>query len=69
MVRQHIMFSKPAWTEILGHEIAELAGNSFASFVHPDNLPMCADYFQIVLTTDKKQDAIEYWLKKQFKSC
>ncbi|WP_375503956.1 PAS domain S-box protein [uncultured Nostoc sp.] len=56
-------YVSPNWTEILGHEIAELEGNSFAPFVHPDDLPMCVDYFQRVLTTGEKQDAIEYRVK------
>jgi PAS domain S-box-containing protein len=56
-------YVSPNWTEILGHELEELIGKSFAPFMHPDDLPICADYFQRVLTTGEKQDAIEYRIK------
>ncbi|MEH2159967.1 MAG: PAS domain S-box protein [Nostoc sp.] len=56
-------YVSPNWTEILGHEVEELIGKSFSPFMHPDDLPICADYFQRVLTTGEKQDAIEYRVK------
>jgi PAS domain S-box-containing protein len=56
-------YVSPNWTEILGHELEELIGKSFAPFMHPDDLPICVDYFQRVLTTGQKQDAIEYRIK------
>ncbi|MBE9003219.1 PAS domain S-box protein, partial [Nostoc sp. LEGE 12447] len=51
-------YVSPNWTEILGHEVEEVIGKSFAPFMHPDDLPICADYFERVLTTGQKQDAI-----------
>jgi len=56
-------YVSPNWTDILGHEVAEVEGKSFVPFMHPDDVPMCADYFQRVLTTGEKQNAIEYRLQ------
>ncbi|MBC6434045.1 PAS domain S-box protein [Nostoc sp. HG1] len=56
-------YVSPNWTEIFGHEVAEVEGKSFALFVHPDDVYICADYFQRILTTSEKQDAIEYRVK------
>ncbi|MEH2326049.1 MAG: GAF domain-containing protein [Nostoc sp.] len=56
-------YVSPNWTEFFGHEVAEVEGQSFVPFVHPDDVPICADYFQRILTTSEKQDAIEYRVK------
>ncbi|MBG1270133.1 PAS domain S-box protein [Nostoc sp. WHI] len=56
-------YVSPNWTEIFGHEVAEVEGKSFALFVHPEDIHICADYFQRILTTGEKQDAIEYRVK------
>jgi PAS domain S-box-containing protein len=56
-------YVSPNWTEIFGHEVAEIEGQSFIPFVHPDDVHICADYFQRIATTTEKQDAIEYRVK------
>ncbi|MBD2242932.1 PAS domain S-box protein [Nostoc sp. FACHB-888] len=56
-------YVSPNWTEIFGHEIAEVEGKSFVPFIHPDDVSICADYFQKIATTTEKQDAIEYRIK------
>ncbi|MEH1914571.1 PAS domain-containing protein [Nostoc sp.] len=56
-------YVSPNWTEIFGHEVAEVEGKSFIPFIHPDDVHICADYFQRILTTGKKQEAIEYRVK------
>ncbi len=56
-------YVSPNWTEIFGHEVAEVEGKSFIPFVHPDDVHICADYFQRVLTTSEKLLAIEYRVK------
>nr|MDZ8037825.1 PAS domain S-box protein [Nostoc sp. CreGUA01] len=56
-------YVSPNWTDILGHEVTEVEGKSFSLFVHPEDVPMCADYLQRVVTTGEKQDAIEYRIK------
>ncbi|MEH2372624.1 PAS domain S-box protein [Nostoc sp.] len=56
-------YVSPNWTEIFGHEVAEVEGKSFIPFVHPDDVHICADYFQRLLITREKQEAIEYRVK------
>ncbi|MEH2055226.1 MAG: PAS domain-containing protein [Nostoc sp.] len=56
-------YVSPNWTELFGHEVAEIEGKSFIPLIHPDDVSICTDYFQRILTTGKKQDAIEYRLK------
>jgi PAS domain S-box-containing protein len=53
-------YVSPNWTEIFGHEIAEVEGKSFIPFIHPDDVHICVDYFQRILTTSEKQKPIEY---------
>ncbi|WP_442936279.1 PAS domain-containing protein [Nostoc sp.] len=56
-------YVSPNWTEIFGHEVAEVEGKSFIPFIHPDDVHICVDYFQRILTTGEKQKAIEYRLQ------
>ncbi|MCW5314305.1 PAS domain-containing protein [Nostoc sp. KVJ3] len=56
-------YVSPNWTEIFGHEVAEVEGKSFVPFIHPDDVPICTDYFHRIATTTEKQDAIEYRIK------
>ncbi|WP_338421685.1 PAS domain S-box protein [Nostoc flagelliforme] len=56
-------YVSPNWTEIFGHEVAEVEGQSFIPFIHPDDVHICANYFQRILTTGEKQKAIEYRVK------
>ncbi|MDZ8187812.1 MAG: PAS domain S-box protein [Nostoc sp. ChiSLP02] len=56
-------YVSPNWTDILGHEVAEVEGKSFTVFLHPDDVQLCIDYLQTVVTTGEKQDPIEYRLK------
>ncbi|MEH1816251.1 MAG: PAS domain-containing protein [Nostoc sp.] len=53
-------YVSPNWTGIFGHEVAEVEGKSFIPFIHPDDVHICVDYFQRILTTGEKQKAIEY---------
>ncbi|MEH2236206.1 PAS domain-containing protein [Nostoc sp.] len=56
-------YVSPNWTEIFGHEVADVEGKSFVLFLHPDDVHICADYLQRIVTTTEKQDAIEYRVK------
>ncbi|MEH1900535.1 MAG: PAS domain-containing protein [Nostoc sp.] len=56
-------YVSPNWTEVFGHEVAEIEGKSFIPFVHPDDVSICSDYFQRLLTTSEKLLAIEYRIK------
>ncbi|MBD2503450.1 PAS domain S-box protein [Anabaena azotica] len=56
-------YVSPNWTEILGHEIAEVEGKSFVPFVHPDDVPLCTDYLSTVVKTGQRQNPLEYRTK------
>ncbi|MEH2201478.1 PAS domain S-box protein [Nostoc sp.] len=56
-------YVSPNWTQIFGHEVAEVEGKSFVPFIHPDDVHICVDYFQKIATTTQKQEAIEYRIK------
>ncbi|MEH1922979.1 PAS domain-containing protein [Nostoc sp.] len=58
-------YVSPNWTAIFGHEVAEVEGKSFIPFIHPDDVHICTDYFQRILTTGEKQKAIEYRVKQK----
>ena len=34
-------FVSPVWTRLLGHDVSEVQGNTFASFIHPDDVAEC----------------------------
>jgi PAS domain S-box-containing protein len=50
----------PAWTRLLGHEVGEVEGQSFALFVHPDDVARCGAFLEAVVATGKPQQGIEY---------
>lgn len=52
----------PNWTTILGHDVSEVEGSSFAQFVHPDDLQACMDYFEKVMAGET-MSGIEYRVK------
>jgi PAS domain S-box-containing protein len=56
-------YVSPNWTEILGHDVSEVQGQSFVPFVHPDDLEACMDFFQKVMVGGQKQSGIEYRVK------
>ncbi len=59
------MFSyvSPNWIDILGHDLKEIEGNAFISFIHPDDLSVCLNFFQKVVTTGAKHSGLEYRIK------
>ena len=50
-----LTFVSPAWTRLLGHDVAEIEGQSFTQFVHPDDLPECRAAIKSVLATGAPQ--------------
>ncbi|MEI6135725.1 MAG: PAS domain S-box protein, partial [Desulfomonile sp.] len=56
-------FVSPAWTELLGHPIDQVIGQSFQPFVHVDDILVCLDFLQKVFNTEQKQDGVEYRVK------
>ena len=55
-------YVSPNWTEILGHEISEVAGKPFTPFVHEDDLQPCFDFLSQIMTTGQGR-GIEYRVK------
>ena len=53
-------YVSPAWTELLGHPVAEVEGQPFAPFVHPDDVPVCAAFLQNIIVTGQSQRGVEY---------
>ncbi|HXV61947.1 MAG TPA: PAS domain S-box protein [Vicinamibacteria bacterium] len=53
-------YVSPNWPEVLGHDVSEIMGKSFAPFVHPDDRRACYDFLALVVRTGEKQSGIEY---------
>ncbi len=56
-------FVSPAWTILLGHEVDQVVGHQFQSFVHPDDLAACLVWLQKVIESKQRQEGIEYRVK------
>ncbi len=56
-------YVSPNWTDILGYDVSEAEGKSFAPFINPEDLQACVDFLQKVVETGKKQSGIEYRVK------
>jgi PAS domain S-box-containing protein len=53
-------FVSPNWSNILGHKTEDVIGKSFAEFVHPEDVHLCANFLQSILETGKRQSGVEY---------
>ena len=53
-------YVSPAWTEILGHDIRDVVGQSIGAFVHPEDIPLCRAFLEQVVATGEKQAGVEY---------
>jgi PAS domain S-box-containing protein len=53
-------FVSPAWTMKLGHAVAEVEGQSFTSFILPEDVPVFRGFFEKVMTAREPQRRIEY---------
>jgi PAS domain S-box-containing protein len=53
-------FVSPAWTIKLGHDVAEVEGQSFTSFILPEDVPVFRGFFEKVMTAREPQRRIEY---------
>ncbi len=56
-------YISPNWKDMLGHDMEEVIGHNFAQFVYPEDVSLCADFLQKVLTTGEKQSGVEYRVK------
>ncbi len=53
-------FVSPAWSKRLGHDVSEVEGRNFASFVHPEDLPQCQVLLKRVLQSGHSQKNVEF---------
>ncbi len=53
-------YASPNWPEVLGQEVSEIVGRSFAPLVHPDDLPRCLEFLNSVVESGEKRSGIEY---------
>ncbi|NJK96282.1 MAG: PAS domain S-box protein, partial [Bacteroidales bacterium] len=56
-------YVSPNWTEIMGYELVEVVGEKVEKFVHHEDLHLCMDFLNKVLTTGEKQSGVEYRVK------
>jgi PAS domain S-box-containing protein len=56
-------YVSPNLVEMLGYEVSEWEGKSFALFVHHEDVSACAEFLTRVVATGKKQTPIEYRVK------
>jgi len=57
-------FVSPAWTEKLGHPVADVVGRSFADFVHPEDIHVCQRALKQAMRTGA-MDPVEYRVRHQ----
>jgi PAS domain S-box-containing protein len=60
-----LSYVSPNWTHILGHDVLEVEGKPFASFLNPEDLPACLGIFNKAIATGQKQAGIPYRVKHQ----
>ena len=53
-------YVSPQWTTAFGYALDETIGQAFPPFVHPDDIPACAEFLQRVMTTGEKLSGVEY---------
>ncbi|HEY9670406.1 MAG TPA: PAS domain S-box protein [Waterburya sp.] len=53
-------YVSPNWVDILGHDVAEVEGQLFTPFIHPDDLAICLGTLHRAIETGQKQSGIEY---------
>jgi two-component system NtrC family sensor kinase len=58
-------YASPNWPEILGQEVSEIVGKSFAPLIHPDDLEACYAFLASVVETGEKQSGIEYRVRHE----
>ena len=54
------VYVSPNWKELLGHEISEVEGQLFESFVHPEDLAACRLMLNRVMVSGEKVSGFEY---------
>lgn len=53
-------YVSPQWKLAFGHELSDTIGQPFMPFVHPDDVPGCLEFLQLVISSGQKQSGVEY---------
>lgn len=53
-------YVSPQWKLAFGHELSDTIGRPFMPFVHPDDVPGCLEFLQLVISTGQRQSGVEY---------
>ena len=53
-------YASPNWPEVLGQEVSEVVGQSFAPLIHAEDLEACWEFLASVVETGQKKGGIEY---------
>jgi PAS domain S-box-containing protein len=56
-------YGSPSWKAILGYEPSHMAGKTFKSFVHPDDIAVCDNYQSLVLDAQRSLPGPHYRVK------
>ena len=53
-------YVSPNWADFMGEPPEEAIGKSFEPYVHPEDVPLCREFLERVLSTGRKQSSVEY---------
>ncbi len=53
-------YVSPNWMEYMGEPADNAVGRDFATYVHPEDAPLCREFLEEVLTAGKKHSTVEY---------
>jgi PAS domain S-box-containing protein len=53
-------YVSPNWRELLGHDPETAPGTNFAQYVHPEDVPICAEYLHHILETGERVKSVKY---------
>lgn len=53
-------FVSRGWTKLMGHDIYEVEGCHYTSFIHPDDVARCTSYFEKVTATGEPLNGVEF---------
>jgi two-component system, cell cycle sensor histidine kinase and response regulator CckA len=56
-------YVSPNWADFVGEPADEVIGKTFEPYVHADDLHLCREFLQRVLTSGQKQSSVEYRVK------
>jgi PAS domain S-box-containing protein len=60
-----ILYASPNLANLAGFQPEDVQGQSYAVWIHPEDLPLCEAIFYQVLTSGRKQDEIEFRARHQ----